>query len=449
MQGGAIPCAMKAKCAYFGKCSGCTLQQFPYVKQLADKTRRVRSELAPLLPNSVSPEMIQSTIPSPSEHAYRSSGKLCLHEDELGRRSIGLYERGSKKVVDIPQCSVHHPEINRLVEKLFSFGKKLPAKLYQHNKKGFQADRLKFIVIRYCPDTREFGLVISHTGVDQAALKAWAEGLRLSNVSFYEALLTAEDDDLVMARNVNHLAGPKTFRFRIGSRDFQIDPIAFFQANSSLINSFVETIAAPHQGDVLVDLYGGFGTYSFQAAERFRKVVVVEANPHSIESANELIKRESIANVQTLASSVEDYLKTVLKKPEAKEVTDIIVNPPRSGLSRYVVDSLQAKAFEKLQRITYVSCDLTTLKRDLRELTRSGQFIIENAIPFDMFPQTDHIENVVRIVKNPKARVPSGPQPKPTSAAISQRPPLAKAKVGAGPRLNPKVQPKAKPLRAR
>ncbi|MBC7661249.1 MAG: class I SAM-dependent RNA methyltransferase [Chitinophagaceae bacterium] len=357
--------------------------------------------------NAAAETAIVATAPSPSEHGYRTSGKLCLHEDELGRRSIGLYERGSKKVVDIPECSVHHPEINKLVQKLFGFGKKLPAKLYQHNKKGFQPNRLKFIVIRYCPDTREFGLILSHTGVDRTALKAWAAAINLPQTSLYESEMSPADEDLVVARSVNHLAGPETFRYRIGAHDFNIDPIAFFQANFSLVPAFIEAITAPHAGNVLLDLYGGFGTYSFSAAAKFRKVWTVEANPHSIRSAQELIDRMKVSNVQTSATSVEDFLKTIIKSPDAQSVTDIIVNPPRTGLSRHVIEGLKAPAFKELKRVTYVSCDLLTLQRDLRELVRSGHYKIDQVLPFDMFPQTDHIENIVRLLKLPSSRSPN------------------------------------------
>ncbi len=399
---------MKAKCLYFGKCSGCTLQQFPYVKQLNDKTKRVRSELGGLLPREAKAEnAIAPLVPSPAEQGYRTSGKLCLHEDELGRRSIGLYERGSKKVVAIPQCTVHHPEINKLVEKLFGFGKALPAKLYQHTKKQFQAERLKFVTVRYSPETREFGVIVSHTGVAREALVAWAEAQRIAGVSFYESLLKPDDEDLVLSRDVSHLAGPKTFRFRIADLDFQIDPVAFFQANASLAPDFIKTIAAPHAGGVLVDLYGGFGTYSLQTVERFQKVFGVEANPHSIESAIEHSKRRGLKNVLFTVSSVEDYVKGMNKgdkdKPRAEEVTDIIVNPPRTGLSPQVVRGLLAPGLNKLERLTYVSCDLQTLKRDLRELVRNGVYRIEAVLPFDMFPQTDHIETVVRLKRTHQA----------------------------------------------
>lgn len=408
---------MKAKCAYYGKCSGCTLQQFPYVKQLNDKTRRVTSELRALLPGGTSPDTaIHTVIPSPLEQGYRTSGKLCLHEDELGRRSIGLYERGSKKVVSIPECTVHHPEINRIVERLFGFGKKLPAPLYHHGKKQFQGGRLKFVVVRYSPDTREFGLVISHTGVDRAELKAWAQSLNLSNASFYESELKPEDGDLVVARNTSHLAGPETFRFQIGTNIFQIDPIAFFQANHSLAHRFIETIAAWHQGDQLLDLYGGFGTYSFEAYRNFQAVQIIEANPHSIASADDYIKRAAVSSVETKAVSVEDFFKTFLKSKDVAKVSDIIINPPRTGLSPRVIEGLRASAFSGVERLSYVSCDLTTLKRDLRELIRDGRYQIAEVIPFDMFPQTEHVETLVRLTKGTQPK-----HPRPTARPLPKK----------------------------
>lgn len=351
-----------------------------------------------MLPGGANPQLtIKPLVPSPQEQGYRTSAKLCLHEDELGRKSIGLYERGSKKVVAIPECTVHHPELNKIIERVFGFGKKLPAPFYHHTKKAFQPARLKFVVLRYSPDTKEFGLVLSHTGVDRGELKAWANSLRLPHLSFYETELKAEDGDLVMTRNTSYLAGPETFRFQIGPDLFHIDPIAFFQANHSLANSFIETIAAWHQGERLLDLYGGFGTYSFKASSRFQFVHLVEANPHSIASAEEFKKRSVLNSVETKAQSVEDFLKAFLKSKELFGVSDIIVNPPRTGLSKRVIDGLRSPAFTALERLTYVSCDLITLKRDLRELIREGLFQIHEIIPFDMFPQTDHVETVVRL----------------------------------------------------
>lgn len=368
------------------------------------------------MPKGARPEsLIKAVVPSPLEHGYRTSGKLCLHEDEVGRKTIGLYERGTKKVAPIPECTVHHPEINKLVERLFGFGKKLPAPFYQHTKKSFQAGRLKFVVIRYSPETKEFGLVISHTGVDREELKTWAAGLKLAHVSLYESELKPEDDDLVMARETSYLAGPRTFRFQIGSSTFHIDPMAFFQANHSLAGKFIETIAGWHKGQSLLDLYGGFGTYSFQASPGFERLTVVEANPHSIASAEEFKNRNTLSQVETKALSVEEFLKAFLKKDEAAAVSDIIINPPRTGITRTVIESLRSPRFQKLERLTYVSCDLTTLKRDLREILKDGLFVMEEALPFDMFPQTEHIETVVRLRRVAKESGSSEKKPFPSA----------------------------------
>lgn len=387
--GRVIPLPMKAACKYFGKCSGCTLQQFPYVKQIHDKGRSVRDEFASLCP---SPAVIHPVVPSPEPFAYRTSSKLCLHEDELGRKLIGLYEQNSKKVVAIPECPVHHPEINRLVQRLFGFGKPVPERFYNHAKKAFQGERLKFLTVRYCPASQEFGLVLSHTGVARDKLEAWAKTLNLPRVSLYEATLSPDDDDLILPHQARHLSGKAQFTFTIGSRNFPVHPLAFVQANYSLLATFIEAVTGDLKGEALLDLYGGFGTYSFAAKDRFKKVCLVEANPYSIEAA-----RSQGDEIESVALSVEDYLKGLARSELRKEVSDIIVNPPRSGISPQVVQALKSATFPKLKNVTYVSCNRVTLKRDLKALMAAGQYRMKSLVPFDMFPQTDHLELVAKL----------------------------------------------------
>jgi 23S rRNA (uracil1939-C5)-methyltransferase len=142
----------------------------------------------------------------------------------------------------------------------------------------------------------------------------------------------------------------------------------------------------------------------------------VEANPHAVASAREWATLSGAHQVTAHALSVEDFFKTALGKEDAGRVTDIIINPPRTGLSRAVITGLRSLNFKALSRLTYVSCDLETLKRDLRELNRDGHFVIEEVIPFDMFPQTDHIETVVRL-RRAKMRVSVQRRPFPSASA--------------------------------
>lgn len=388
---------MKAPCRFFGKCSGCSLQQFPYVKQLFDKTRSVRQQLARFVPSGKNVEdVIHPLVPSPAEFGYRTSSKLCLGEDELGRRSIGLYARGTKKVVDIPGCPIHHPAINKLVQRLFGPGQPTPAAFYQHSRKGFQPGRLKFLTIRYSPEADNFGLILSHTGVPRADLEAWAQKLRMPQLSIYESQISRDDDDLVISRDVKYLAGDPVFTYVLDGRRYPLDPMAFFQANSSLVTTFIQHIVDGLAGEQLLDLYGGFGTYTMAAAPAFQKIHLVEANPHATEAAIKVAREAGLAQVQCSAASVEDVLRKLLKGSAAGQVTHMIVNPPRAGLSPQVLTALSQSGWARLQRLHYVSCNLETLKRDLQVLTRQG-FEVESITPFDMFPQTEHIELVAKL----------------------------------------------------
>lgn len=396
---------MKATCRFFGKCSGCSLQQFPYVKQLHDKTRKVRTEFARFVPSGLELEsVIHPIVPSPKEFAYRSSSKLCLNEDEFGRRSIGLYARGSKKVIDIPGCPIHEPAINKLIERLFAAHIAPPAPFYQHGKRGFQVGRLKFLTVRYSPESSSFGLVLSHTGVPRADLLTWASRHKLTDICLFESTLTKDDEDLVISRNVQHLAGQETFTFSLDGRLYQLDPMAFFQANHSLTSAFIEHITKDLSGKSLLDLYGGFGSYSLAAAKNFDKIHLVEANPCAIDAANTTIKSTGLQNIQTSAASVEDILKKLLKSSEGKDISHIIVNPPRGGLSSQAVQALCQGSFKQLKRLHYVSCNMETLKRDLAILIAQGGFQVETITPFDMFPQTEHIELVVKLIWVEKAK---------------------------------------------
>jgi 23S rRNA (uracil1939-C5)-methyltransferase len=218
----------------------------------------------------------------------------------------------------------------------------------------------------------------------------------MPQLSIYESLLNREDDDLVISRNVNYLAGDPVFTYMQGGRRYPLDPMAFFQANSSLVTTFIEHIVDGLAGDELLDLYGGFGTYTMAAAASFQKIQLVEANPHATDAAGKVARESGLTQVQCTAASVEDVLKKMLTSSASRKVTHIIVNPPRAGLSPQVLSALSQSGWERLQRLHYVSCNMATLQRDLQVLTRQG-FELESITPFDMFPQTEHIELVAKL----------------------------------------------------
>lgn len=371
--------------------------QFPYVKQLRDKDLYIRKILDPLL-KGLNPEVFVSIKPSPTPLGYRTTSKVVLGQDDFGQRRIGLFERGSKKVVDIPVCPVHHPEVNKLLAAFW--GPKAPpppAPFYQHERRGFQEGRCKYLTVRYAPESNSFAVVLSHTGIDRDALIDWARSLARPDVCMYEGTLTPKDGDMVVPHQAHHLSGPQDVPVTIGGRTFQLGPLAFFQANASLTPAFIQEITGDLVGDELLDLYGGFGAYSFEVQERFKKIHLVDANPHAISAANSKALKEGLSHILPSQAPVETYLHDA--KGRLHQVSHVIVNPPRAGLSTSA-RKLLVERLPRLRSFTYVSCNPETLVRDLRELSGKMGLVVTRVTPFDMFPQTRHVETVVHLTKS-------------------------------------------------
>jgi 23S rRNA (uracil1939-C5)-methyltransferase len=335
-------------------------------------------------------------VKSPLQSGYRTSSKLALHQDNFARRTIGIYERGTKDVVDIAECPVHAPEINQLVAKIFRSSGMLPFDFYNHSKKSFQENCLKFVTIRVGSATKEAGVIISHTGVNEAELKEWVEKKFPKTLSVWGCLLGKDDRDLILNNNLTHLAGPELLDFKIGSFHFDLHPAAFFQANSSLTDEFITYICGDLSGAGLLDLYGGFGAYSLAVSRNFDQIWLVDGNKDAIHSAKKSAAENNITNIMMKAQFCEAFLKG-MSDSDRKKITHIIVNPPRTGLTDTVRRALNRTKFPALKSVTYISCDPQTLKRDLGEIIKTAGAKLESVQPFDMFPQTNHIENVARI----------------------------------------------------
>jgi 23S rRNA (uracil1939-C5)-methyltransferase len=388
-----------ANCRHFKVCTGCTRLNEPYAKQLAQKQQHVAEKLAKVLAAGAE---LRKVVPSPSPLAYRSSVKLCLHEDSLGRWSIGLYKQGTKQVVPIPGCPAHVPGLNKLADKIFALPGKVPAPFYNHKGRSFQRGRLKFLTLRQGGAEgrlEEQAIILSHTGVDPDAMREWLKAVGLAKLCAYHTTLTPEDGDDVIGRQVEHLSGPTQFRMELAGHTYRLEPMAFFQANYGLSHALIEAAGAfEGGGDVLLDLYGGFGAYSFPLAGKFERIYVVDGNAAAIHAANEKARAEGVANLEARAMTCEAFLDG-MPDEVARRVTHVIVNPPRSGLSQRVVRRLDRRNFPRLKAIHYVSCNPETLARDIAALTagKMGSLRLKSAQPFDMFPQTEHVEVVARL----------------------------------------------------
>jgi 23S rRNA (uracil-5-)-methyltransferase RumA len=396
---GRSPAAPGQSCRAYERreCTGCTALHEPYERQLLRKEEFVRDQLGPTLAAA-----LRQVIPSPAPMGYRTSVKLCLHEDRDGHKTVGLYRAGSRDVAPLRDCPAQAPAINRLIARLFDRRVRAPARFVTHGSRVFQKGRLKFLTIRCAPAAAGAGdgalaVIVAHTGVERAALIAWLAQAGLGGLCAYETRLTPHDGDQVTGRFVDHVSGPERFAFPLAGRTFEITPASFFQANNSLSAGLIAAATAfTAPGDLLLDLYGGFGAYSFAAAARFRGLLVVDGNAAAIAAAQRAALTDATP-LRAVQAFCEDYLEKQLAPADAARVTHVIVNPPRGGLSPRVVSKLCRARLPQLRELHYVSCNPKTLARDLRMLTAQG-FRLRDAEPFDMFPQTEHVEVVARLL---------------------------------------------------
>ena len=176
----------------------------------------------------------------------------------------------------------------------------------------------------------------------------------------------------------------------LAGRRFRVSASSFFQVNSAQAEKLVELVAAelPKQGRLLIDAYAGVGTFAAIFAGRFERIIAIEESPSALRDAE--VNLDGIGNVEFRRAKVEELLPGLAEEPDV-----VLLDPPRVGCAPEVLEALVAFA---PPTVVYVSCNPTTLARDLRRLTDAG-YRLEGVTPIDMFPQTAHIECVSRLTR--------------------------------------------------
>jgi 23S rRNA (uracil1939-C5)-methyltransferase len=176
----------------------------------------------------------------------------------------------------------------------------------------------------------------------------------------------------------------------LAGRRFQVSASSFFQVNSAQAEKLVQLVASelPKQGRLLIDAYAGVGTFAAIFSGRFERIIAIEESPSALRDAE--VNLDGIENVEFRRAKVEELLPGLEEEPDI-----VLLDPPRVGCAPEVLEALVAFA---PPTIVYVSCNPTTLARDLRRLTDAG-YALEGVTPIDMFPQTAHIECVSRLTR--------------------------------------------------
>ncbi|MFA9395830.1 MAG: 23S rRNA (uracil(1939)-C(5))-methyltransferase RlmD [Halodesulfovibrio sp.] len=386
------------RCTHFGTCGGCLWQNMEYKKQLEWKKRFVSDSLSRIA--GTQDLEIKDPIPSPDTFFYRNKMEFAFGEKQ-GNITLGMRRYATHNVVDLQECYLqteHTVEILALVREFVNATPALTA--YDATARhGY----LRFLVIRETKHTNQCMVQII-TGKDTTNSDSQHRAIRQlgqllqerMNVTTFIHSLRTHTSQVAYGEKTYVVLGQKSLtevlNFENGMRSLSLTSHAdgFFQVNTDATARLYGTaidLAELSGTEKVWDLYCGVGGLALAAAPNAKDVFAMELSPQAISSANENAQINNIENVRFVSGDVRSALKDEKSQPDV-----VFVDPPRSGMNAEVVELLMKRA---PKRIIYVSCDPATQARDIATL--STKYTITAVQPVDLFPQTAHIENIVRL----------------------------------------------------
>lgn len=348
-------------CEVFGTCGGCQLQNLRYDAQLKEKENMLRETLRRM--GGFDDLSVEPIFPSKSEYAYRTRVRLAAWY-YAGRWHIGYNIGGTHRKVGITSCPISDGPINGAIGRIASV-------LYSFDRPEFP---LEFVQISSDGSTAYISLV-ARSGKQPGALNVLAKHLgrfpETENVS-------------IRGRS------EAEFEFELSGMKFLANPSVFTQSNPSVNEAIVSTVlewAASAEGISILDLYSGIGNFSIPLAKAASKVLSVEINRFPAALARKNAEINGVKNISFVTAPSAEAVSELVQKGETFDL--IVLDPPREG-AKEILEGIAALSTGK---IIYVSCDPVTLSRDLKRLKELG-WDPRCVRPFDMFPQTYHVESV-------------------------------------------------------
>ncbi len=348
------PERVEARCRHYGTCGGCHYQHLPYVAQLAAKQAIVAEQLERIA--GISNPPVGQTIASPLAWGYRNF--MQFHQTSQG--ALGLQKPRSNEVFPLQECHLPEEALNTTWPML-EF-EPIPG-LDRIGLRAGAGDELQLILESKLPETPE--LSIEDLPLSVVHLSPWGSLL---------------------------LAGSQFIEIEVLGRPFRVSAGSFFQVNRLVAEAMVEHLLSNlslETSTTLLELYCGVGLFSAFLAPRVARIVGVEASPQACSDFE--YNLDEYDNVELYEASAEHVMESLDMHADI-----VLVDPPRAGLRRDVMDGLLAL---RPQQIAYISCDPATLARDARALIDGGYDLV-NITPFDVFPQTYHIESISWWIKS-------------------------------------------------
>ncbi|MDR6999115.1 tRNA (uracil-5-)-methyltransferase [Neobacillus niacini] len=389
------PHRVQPLCPVYDQCGGCQLQHLGYDQQLKEKRDIVIQSLERHTKLDANKLDIRETIGMEDPWGYRNKSSFQVGQRD-GKVLAGLYGLNSHLLIDIDQCAVQHSKTNEATAQVKRILEELKIPIYnEKTRKGI----VRTIVTRVGVQSGELQVVLitSQKELPKKELLIAEIQKRLPNVKSIVQNINGQKTSLIFGEETVSLAGSEVIQETLGDLQFELSARTFFQLNPTqtvkLYNE-VKKAAGLTGTEKVVDAYCGVGTIGLWLADQAAEIRGMDVIPESIEDAKKNAKRHGITNTKYVPGKAEEVLPKWVKKGWKPDV--MVVDPPRTGLDNQLLQTILQVKPEKL---IYVSCNPSTLAKDIQTL--SPKYEVKYIQPVDMFPQTAHVEccALIKLIK--------------------------------------------------
>jgi 23S rRNA (uracil1939-C5)-methyltransferase len=341
------PVRITPRCKHFGICGGCHYQHLPYEEQLKAKTEILRDQLIRI--GKIENPLVQPMVPSPSPWNYRNH--VQFHLTDEGKLGYVMAQR--QKVFAVQECHLPEGSINTFWPQL-DF--EPDTSIQRVSLRSGNDEDLMLVLESYSPETPELEIEAQ---------------VSVAHIFEENTVVVAGNDHVVIS---------------VLERNFRVSAASFFQVNTAMAAKMVEhllTHVPVSLSTTILDVYCGAGLFSAFLAPKCERVIGIESSSSACEDFS--FNLDAFDNVELYEGWAEDVIPYLKVEPDI-----ILVDPPRVGLEKRVLDGILEL---NPQMIAYVSCDPSTLARDAARLIHGG-YHLKDVTPFDLFPQTFHIESI-------------------------------------------------------
>lgn len=369
------------------------LGHMTYPAQLAFKKKQVVNSLRKIAGLTDFP--VADTLGMNDPIRYRNKAAVPVRRVN-GLLDTGFFRKNSHDVIPIEDFYIQHPEIDQLIAYTRDQLRRLDLKPYDEKE---QTGLIRSLVVRRGHYSGQLMLILVTTRPKIFRVDSLVERLTVAFPNLVSILQNINDQptNAILGKEFRLLYGQETIVDTMLGNEFEISAPSFYQVNTEMAEKLYQTaidFSEVGPDDVVIDAYSGIGTIGLSFAKQVKHVYGVEVIPEAVADSLKNAERNGISNVTYLCDSAENAMAKWAK--EGVQPTLIVVDPPRKGLTESFI---KASASVQPEKITYISCNVATMARDIKLYQELG-YKLTKVQPVDLFPNTHHVECVVLLQRS-------------------------------------------------